>query len=551
MKKTYSTFMISMVFMLFTLSGCLNDADKIGVGERTSKLQSADKPVVISTAWGMDPHLSFKNGESISDNVTIRWAKEKLGIEIKTLWSTTDINGAFATKLRLALSSGDEMPDILSIGDEQTAQELIDSGKFTDVGSLFDQYASQLWKDAMNQDPNVWNAYSRGGRRMGIPILDYAYNNDYLLWIRQDWLDQLKLTAPKTLDELEKVMEAFKNQNPNGLAPKDVIPLSMGFKNSMNSWMGDPSWVFGAFDTIPQQWNEVSFGELAYGSVQPGMKQGLMILKHWMDKGYISREAALWDENKTAEPAIYGQAGIIAGPYWMSGWPLEDTKKNVTGAVWKPYPLPTGPNGHAGRHGTKISNGVILISKTMEHPEAFFTYENYLFAHLANPQPGDEWQYGLFKGYDYDTINGKKVYGDDIPDGGAVNVRRYFLVRDGARIPDVQIKALQHLAEGAEAQTMNEILVKNNFGPETPAASVVLMQQKDIAMMNMFTGVPTPTIKSTGDYLRNIESQTFNEIIYGKKGPEAFDEFVRVWKISGGDQITKEVNDWYRSMHTK
>lgn len=88
-------------------------------------------------------------------------------------------------------------------------------------------------------------------------------------------------------------------------------------------------------------------GSLEYGSVHPGMKEGLAKLNEWMNKGYIPKEAALWDENKTAEPAVAGTAGIIPGPYWMSGWPLIDTVKNAPEAVWKPVQIPAGPDGTA------------------------------------------------------------------------------------------------------------------------------------------------------------------------------------------------------------
>ncbi|PDO10923.1 MAG: sugar ABC transporter [Candidatus Reconcilbacillus cellulovorans] len=518
-----------------------------GAGQSAYK-DKYDPPVTITTVWGVDPALTFKNGETIENNVATRWALETLGIQIKTLWSVTDTNGAFATKLRLAMSSGQEMPDVVTVGDEQLAQDLIDSGLFREVGSLFDQYANDIWKKAMALDPNVWNPYIRDGKRMGLPVLDYAYNHDYLLWIRQDWLDKLGLQAPKTLDDLEKVMDAFKNRNPDGLKPNEVIPLSIGFKNSMNTWMGDPSWVFGAFGTIPQQWNKTPDGKLEYGSINPAMKPGLQKLREWYEKGYIPKEAALWDENKTAEPAVAGKSGIIPGPYWMSGWPLRDTAKNVPHAVWKPFPIPTGPDGKAGRHGTHFTNGVTLISKNAKHPEALFTYQNYLFQHLANPEPDGIFDIGVFKGYDYDLdANGNPVYGDKVP-GGAVNVMRYFLVRDGARIPDAQMKALLNLAQGKEPQTWLERELKNNYGPETPNAAVVLMQQPDISYKDMYTGPATPTMKTKWDYLKKLESQTFNEIIYGKAGLDAFDKFVETWKASGGDQITKEVNDWYAAL---
>ncbi|KAJ3197449.1 hypothetical protein HK101_003531 [Irineochytrium annulatum] len=448
------------------------------------------------------------------------------------------------------MSSGQEMPDIVTIGsaDNLVAQDLIDSGMYEEVGPLFDKYASDTWKKAMEQDPNVWNQYSRDGKRMGIPVLDYAYNNDYLLWIRQDWLDKLNLKAPKTIDELETVMEAFKNNNPDGLAPDKVTPLSVGFKTSMNTWMGDVSWIFGAYGTLPQQWNLAADGKLEYGSINPGMKQGLTKLSEWLKKGYIPQEAALWDENKTAEPAVAGTAGIIPGPYWMSGWPLLDTVKNVPSAVWKPIEIPTGPEGKAMRHGTQFVNGVTLIKKDMAHPEAFFTYQNYLFDNYADPAPGSPYDNGLFAGYDYQLdANGKQLPIDQI-EGGYVNVVRYLLVRDGARIPDAQMKALMNLANGKEPETKLEKDVAVNYGKETPAAAKVLLSQEEISFKNMFTGPTTQTMKSKLDYLNKIENQAFNEIIYGKNPADAFDTFVQTWKSGGGDQITQEVNEWYDSV---
>ncbi|WP_127543872.1 extracellular solute-binding protein [Paenibacillus amylolyticus] len=552
-KKRFLTLLATTLSLTVVLAGCSggsgggDSATPSTSGTQNEYKEKYDPAVTITTAWGIDPELKFKNGESMENNVATKWAKDKFGIEIKSLWSVTDTNSAFATKLRLAMSSGQEMPDIVTIGqpDNLVAQDLIDSGMYQEVGPLFDKYASDTWKKAMEQDPNVWNPYSRDGKRMGVPVLDYAYNNDYLLWIRQDWLDKLNMKAPKTIDELEAVMEAFKNNNPDGLAPEKVTPLSVGFKTSMNTWMGDVSWIFGAYGTLPQQWNLAADGKLEYGSINPGMKPGLTKLSEWLTKGYIPQEAALWDENKTAEPAVAGTAGIIPGPYWMSGWPLKDTVKNVPGAVWKPIEIPTGPEGKAMRHGTHFVNGVTLIKKDMKNPEAFFTYQNYLYDNYADPQPGSEYDNGLFAGYDYQLDgNGKQMPIEEI-DGGYVNVVRYLLVRDGARIPDAQMKALMNLVDGKEPETKLEKDVAVNYGKETPAAAKVLLSQEEISFKNMFTGPTTQTMKSKLDYLNKIENQAFNEIIYGKNPADAFDTFVQTWKSGGGDQITQEVNEWY------
>lgn len=567
-RKKGFAFTLCMLLLISMLAACSNSGsgnDPVNTGSTNSGTTNSgssngdeenpyrdkyDPPVTISTVWGVDPAVTFRDGETQMNNVATRWAKERLGIEIKSLWSVTDTNGAYATKLRLSMTSGQQMPDVVTVvGNQLLVHDLIESGLFQDAGALFDKYANDVWKEAMALDPGVWNSYTKDGVRMGIPALDFAYNNDYLLWIRQDWLDALGLEGPKTIEDLEHVMDQFRNNNPQGLSPNEVTPLSIGFKDSMKTWMGDPSWIFGAYGTIPNQWNEAEDGSLVYGSVHEGMKQGLLKLKEWRDKGYIPKEAALWDANKTAEPATAGTAGIIPGPYWMSGWPLDGTDENTEGAVWKPHLIPTGPNGTAMRHGTPIVNGVTLIHKDMKHPEAFFTYQNYLFENLTDPQEGSEFEHGVFEGYDFAfNDEGKPVYLDEVP-GKAVNgVLRYFLVRDGARFPEAQFKALLDLAGGKEPTTYRERELVNTYGPETPLAATVVMEQVEISQMNKFVGPPTETMRTRMDYLNKTESQTFNEIIFGEKPVEAFDQFVANWKSSGGDDITKEVNEWYKSV---
>lgn len=561
-KRGRFAYALSMLLIMSVLAACSNSGpsnDPVINGSTNSGTTNSndenpyrdkyDPPVTISTVWGVDPAVTFRDGESQENNVATQWALDRLGIKIDSLWSVTDTNNAYVTKLRLSMTSGQQMPDIITVNDQLLVQDLIDSGLFQDAGALFDKYANDAWKEAMALDPNVWNAYTKDGVRMGIPVLGYAYNNDYLLWIRQDWLDALGLEGPKTIEELENVMDQFRNNNPQGLSPNQVTPLSIGFKDSMKTWMGDPSWIFGAYGTIPNQWNVAEDGTLEYGSIHEGMKEGLLKLKEWRDKGYIPKEAALWDANKTAEPATAGTAGIIPGPYWMSGWPLDGTDENIEGADWKPHLIPAGPDGTAMRHGTPFSAGVTLIHKDMKHPEAFFTYQNYLFDYLADPQEDSEFKDGVFEGYDfaYDD-DGNPLYLDDVP-GKAVNgVLRYFLVRDGARIPDAQFKALLALAEGKEPTTFREREVVNQYGDETPLAATIVMQQEEISKINLFSGPPTKTMKSRMDYLNKIEAQTFNDIIFGEKPIEAFDQFVANWKSSGGDDITKEVNEWYDSV---
>lgn len=118
-------------------------------------------PVTITFLRPYNNDVTFKNGETPENNVHIKWAKEKLGIELKPLWTAGNLgNNTFDTKLRLALSSNEQMPDIISCRcDYNLVRELIESGKFVDGGALFDKYASKTWKSAMEEDPTVWYPY--------------------------------------------------------------------------------------------------------------------------------------------------------------------------------------------------------------------------------------------------------------------------------------------------------------------------------------------------------------------------------------------------------
>ncbi|MFC4100342.1 extracellular solute-binding protein [Paenibacillus xanthanilyticus] len=506
-----------------------------------------DPPITITYLRPWGPDVKFKDGENQDNNVHVKWAREKLGIELKNQWISPSTNNAFETKLRLSLATNEKMPDIISYrGDFNLVRELIDSGRFVDAGELFDQYASETWKKAMAEDPSVWYPYMQDGKRIGIPILDYAYNGDPVMWIREDWMKKLGLSAPKTLDDLEKVMDAFANQDPDGNGKKDTYGLAIGFKNWINTWMSDAGWIFGAFGTMSNQWNLGADGKLEYGSVTPGAKQALAKLQDWMGKGYLPTEAGLYDETKAAEDFTAGKAGIVVGPHWMPAWPLEDVKKNNKDAQYKAYPIPSGPNGQAGRHGTSNANGVVLINKDMANPEAFFTYQNYLFDQFANPPIGGEFENGLAEGYDWVMLDGKPT--TDAAHTGGFAPEKYTLTFDGARIPGLNMETLAKLADGGEAATPFEKKLKLSTPQTMLDAAKIVLEQKDITMQQLFTGAPTATMQMNNDILAKMEKDTFSQIIYGKAPIDSFDAFVEKWKASGGDQITQEVNEWYQSV---
>ena len=516
-----------------------------------------DPPIELTTVGQLAPAITFKNNESIEDNVHTRWAHDRFGIDIKYLWSSTTQNDAFLTRMRLALSADDELPDVVAIDNVQLANDLIDSGHFMMVSDLWEQTASDMYRKAISQDPTMWYPYMRDDGAYGLPIPQNSRNNDTIMYIRTDWLDKLHLEAPTTIDEMETVMDAFVNQDPDGNGQADTVGIAVnmlnGLKPSAPNPEATPRFIFGAFGDLPCQWNVAEDGTLTYGSIQPSAKETLGLLADWMQKGYLHKEAGIHDQQKADELFTSGKAGIIAGPLWMDRTPLKDVMKNVEGATFTSFKVPTGPDGKAGRDASPNYQGAILINKDFDHPEAFMLYYNYLFDNFAKLKAGSEFEYGFAKDYDY-TIkpDGSVSYDtNDIP-GGRVIAQKYTLTYEGARMPAVLPDAVQDELDSlnwieAGKEPRNGVERKDQlFNDELRYRGLHMnLDSSGYSRPNMFTGPPTESMKAYRDTLDTMEQETYTKIIYGELPLDAFDTFVSDWKSGGGDQITKEVNDWY------
>ncbi|MDI4647105.1 extracellular solute-binding protein [Cohnella hashimotonis] len=519
-----------------------------------------DHTVTITTVRGEDPTAKFKNGETYADNVHTRWAKDTLGVDMETLWTSPTGDGSYDTKLKLMLSSGDKLPDVFVSTQQATTNMFIESGKVMDVSEAFEKYASASWKAAVGESPTAWQPFMKDGKKYAIPVIRQNMGTQSPLWIRQDWLTKLNLQAPKTLDELEKVMDAFANQDPDGNGKKDTLALDFAMKDAFLGYpIGDSSWIFGMFGAIPERWYPGADGKLQYGSVQPGVKNALVKIKEWKDKGYVATDIALHDFNKVSENVAAGKVGILGGENWLMVYPGSLMLGSNPTAMYVPYALPTGEGGQKTLRtiGAPYTSA-ILISKDIsdEALQAFFHYQNTMFSAYKSDDPF------LFKGfqegYDYVIKDGKADMSEqDIP-GGKVSTMKYTLTGAASIYPSKTLATDIKIANG-EALTGSDLAsmattgiigvdATNPLEKITRQATVVAMGQKEADVPEYFLGPTTDTMSSRNELLKKMQMDTFTNIIYGKSSPDEFDSFVKKWKSSGGDDITKEVNEWYDSV---
>ncbi|WP_082927993.1 extracellular solute-binding protein [Paenibacillus oryzisoli] len=551
MKKRFTrktSIALIAVLALLTAAGCSSNApdsnskaNQNGQGNNGNAV-SEEATITLGRVVGSDNQ--FKNKESIEDNVHTRWAKERFGINFKVDW-TVGTGEAYTTRLRLLLNSNDKLPDVFTLSDPTLENQVVDSGKVMSIDEAFNKYASPRIKELYAKYPEIWNTVTYEGKHYGLPTFN-ANSSFSVLWIRQDWLDKLGLKAPKTMSEMENVMDAFVNKDPDGNGVKDTFGLSVSLKKGVSAvkdtYMVSSDFIFGK-KAVPTYWTEAENGTLQYGSIQPIVKEGLAKLSEWMSKGYLDKDAGVQDEAKAAESFVQGKSGMVFGPTWMATYPFNaDMKFNYV-----PVPIPAGVDGNRGFGSEPQSSVRFYFNKDFKYMEAFFKYLDAIMG-PGFYDPKSELANGWAEGYDYVMVNGEPVYEHDKIPGGWIDVKKYSIYGNDIQTPKKELEVMAKLGQGVKPETPYEKYFSARPKKWADAAAVLQTYIDDAAVYDQFTGPPTKTMAQKGELLRKMENETFLKIIYGQESPDSFDSFVDKWKSSGGNEITKEVNDWYQAV---
>ncbi|MEV5026825.1 extracellular solute-binding protein [Paenibacillus sp. LPE1-1-1.1] len=520
-----------------------------------------DPPIKVTTGyrWTAQGENEFKEGETIEDNFHTRWMRESMGIDLSFDFVTPNLED-YQTKLRLMMAGNQKLPDVFTSKVEM-ASDLITAGKVQPLNDYIDKYLSDNVKAIYEKYPDVLYPVTRDGKIFGLPNL-YAMDEGTVMWVREDWLQKLKLEAPKTIDEFTEVIRAFTEEDPDGNGVKDTLGLAISLKEGPYNWMSSGDGLVGAFGNampskyIWEYWNPDESGQLIYNGIQPSVKSFLAQMREWHEKGYVDPEAGIKDPGKAGEMASSGQAGIIFGPAWMNGYPLS----GVPG--FKAYPLPAGADGQQARAEKTMVRDYLLFNKDFKNVDAIIGYINKIYAASfgeSDPYFDEALRSGWMEGYDYVTHEGKVYrnnFGEhDVPkekwpnasdDTITYGLSLPFL---NGTVPFQSDTAFEKFLNDPDAEPSNitEISV-SKADPRMLEAGLVRISQNESTVVNYFSAAPTKTMISKGELLNKLTNETYLKIIYGNEPVDYFDEFVEQWKKNGGDEITKEVNEWYASV---
>ena len=479
--------------------------------------------------------------EAIQDNDRIIEAiNEKLGIDL----TVEIVPEANTEKVNVAMASGD-FPDVVTgaYGTSAT-QQWIDDGMVIPLNDYMDSFPSmKAWLENYE-----WSA--QNGKYYGMPFITQYSVANTLIVMRQDWLDNLGLEAPTTIDEFEEVIRAFTEDDPDGNGEKDTYGFTYeGDTIYNNGWCADPVTIFSVYTgkNLPGQWQEDEDGKLVYGSLDEGNKKALERLARWHANGWTFQEAAATGAWDAMTQFTEGKAGIFIGRPWCI-----DSVKDVTSvapdAVVKAYPNILQENGEMTYQDAELNDGWLMFNKNFNNMEAFFEYYDWAY----NPAFGtDGFKYGYLDGYDY-QIQGDKVVFDsnlfDPPVADAFMPGKSTVFKNSPGFSAMEAYAA--VRDGKEPETGAEIRAAAHFESSYNCAEgyAIANDYKEYQNPSLFKAAPTASMSKYWEQLQTMEKQVYTNIIYGNESIDAFDKFVEDWYAQGGDKITEEVNEWYQSV---
>lgn len=524
-----------------------------GTAKEDLPLSKYPETVTVHLGGSLNPNAKIPDGMSYEDNSYTRFLKDDLNIEVVYDWVASPSD--FDEKMNLCIGSG-AIPELMNVNATQY-RALLKYDMIQPLDQYFDDYASDTLKGYVESGgEELKKCISNDkGEMMAIPAPNITAGGINEMWIRQDWLDNLGLEAPRTWDELVTVAEAFVTQDPDGNGEADTIGI-LGPSNSdhMNAIGGnqyglDP--LFSRFQSYPQYWLQDEDGTVKYGSIQPETRTALeKIQKLYTDK-LIDPEMLV--RNDSMEPLLAGKVGIFFGPWWC-GYTVADA--TLAGeADWRAYFTPLAEDGNYYTHMPDPASTYVVVSKSCKNPEAAIKIINYLIAYgkdwvadstvskMEISQFYPLWNvYGNADEIEVSTETLEKYLAGEITMDD-VDFSQYKLLKNDMEVV-TELKKEPYDDFSLDKWNLDSDLAKTNL-PRLVSLLVggnPLVNDKYIPVYNAYSG-QTETMQAKWANLKKMEEETFAKIIMGKADISEFDTFVENWKNQGGDQILKEIND--------
>ena len=178
--------------------------------------------------------------------------------------------------LGLWLSTGN-VPDVMIVGNNPTLINAAENGLFWDLSDYLKDYDNLATISEVALASASYN-----GKMYGIPRHRTIARNG--IGYRVDWLNNLGLKEPTTLEAFSDMLYAFTYNDPDGNGADDTVGLGLdawgGVWRIMETWFG-----------VPNTWGIDDNGDLVYYAMTDEYKKALAQFREWYSQGVINNGA--------------------------------------------------------------------------------------------------------------------------------------------------------------------------------------------------------------------------------------------------------------------
>ncbi len=140
------------------------------------------------------------------------------------------------------------------------------------------------------------------GKMYFMPSFTADFSNT--IYVRQDWLDNLNMEAPETIDEFEEMLRAFTEDDPDGNGKNDTYGMAA---SKVFEWLAYFRISFG----VTPGWSKDADGQWQYEAFTEEYKAFLVWMRNLYEKGYIKNEFYLYDDSDALNDFYNGKCGIM------------------------------------------------------------------------------------------------------------------------------------------------------------------------------------------------------------------------------------------------
>ncbi len=242
-----------------TSSSSSGSADTAGESGTTTA-QSEQVTFPLEEPVTMTMFAITNNDVELPDSKAFQKMTEMTNVQ----WEVQSVLAADLLEKRNLLVSSNDYPDVFC----KSGFSTVDLAKYGGQGIFLDltdyiETQAPNFKAILEENPAIQQQITSGdGAIYSLPEVSFPIpGGNVILFINEQWLENLGLSEPTNLDELYNVLKAFKDNDPNGNGQADEIPFigQSGFNKYIYPYFGiqtngnDPQWALmdGNFEYVP------------------------------------------------------------------------------------------------------------------------------------------------------------------------------------------------------------------------------------------------------------------------------------------------------------